>query len=557
MRKYLIVLLAAFLSTSSGFTQPAPPPPRLVLMISVDQMRFDYLTRFDPLYKGGLRMLLDRGAVFTNANYRHATTETGPGHSVLLSGRHPSHSGIVGNEWYDRYLDKAINVVDDPAQSPIGGRGRPASPVNALGFTVGDVLKATSPQSRVVGVSLKDRSAILMGGLRADAAYWFENDGGNFITSTFYMDAPPAWLTAWNARRPADRFAGQQWNRLLGDVAVYDKYAGPDAVQAERDRKDITFPHVFTAKPPDEDYYTEFRRTAFSDEILLEFAIETMKQHQLGADAATDIFAVGFSGSDHVGHAYGPDSHELMDQILRLDLHLGRLFREIDTAVGLDNTVVILSADHGARPLVEVLQRRGVAARRMAPAVLEKAVNDAFARKYHGVTDLISYFATDIYLDEDVIRRHRLNRKDVEETAIAALMGTGAVERVYTHDDLRSTAPSSDPFLPLYQNAFFEPRSPHLNLLLKRDIYLSASAAGTGHGSPYDFDRHVPVAFMGRNVKPGRYAEPSGPEDIAPTLAQMLGLQFPREHDARVLSEMTSIVDRPASIVDRPSSEQK
>lgn len=538
MRRYLIILLAGFLSTPSGFTQPASPAPKLVLMLSVDQMRFDYLTRFDPLFKGGFRMLLDRGAVFTNANYRHASTETGPGHSVLLTGRHPSHSGIVANEWYDSYLSKAMNVVDDPVQTPIGGPGRAASPVNALSFTVGDVLKARNPQSRAVGVSMKDRSAILMGGRRADAAYWFENGGGNFITSSFYMTAPPPWLTEWNARRSADRFAGQPWTRLLADVSAYDKYAGPDAVEGERDRKDITFPHLFTAKPPQEEYYNEFRRTPFSDEIILEFALEAMKQHQLGRDAATDVFAIGFSGTDSVGHAYGADSQELMDQMLRLDLHVGRLFKEIDATVGLDSTIVILSADHGARPLVEVSQRRGIPARRVAPAVFEKAVNDAFAKKYPGVTGLISYFAVDIYLDEDVIRQHNLSRKDVEKTAIAALMSTGVVERVYTHDDLRSTERSTDPFLPLFQNAFFEPRSPHLNVLLKRDVYASSSAGGSGHGSAYDFDRHVPVAFMGVNVRAGRYAEPSGPEDIAPTLAHMLGLEFPRERDARLLMEM-------------------
>ena len=538
MRRVLTILLAAFVSSSGGSTQQTVASPRLVLMISVDQMRFDYLTRFDALYKGGFRALLDRGAVFTNANYRHAATETGPGHSVLLSGRHPSHSGIVANEWYDRYLDKAVNVVEDPVQTPIGGRGRAASPVNAISFTVGDVLKARNPQTRVVGVSLKDRSAILMGGLRADAAYWFESDGGNFITSTFYMDAAPAWLTAWNARRVADRFAGQSWTRLLPDAAVYDKYAGPDAVEGERDRKDITFPHVFTAKPPQTSYYDEFRRTGFSDEVLTEFAIEVMNRHQLGGDAVTDVFAVGFSGTDHVGHAYGPDSHELMDQVLRLDVQIGRLLAAVDAAVGLDHTVVILSADHGARPLVEVLQGRGVMARRVSPSVLEKAVNDAFSKQYPGVSDLISYFATDIYLDEEVMRRHHLNRKDVERTAVSALMSTGVVERVYTHDDLRSTAATSDPFLPLYQNVFYEPRTPHLNVLLKRDVYANSSAGGTGHGTAYDFDRHVPVAFMGPHVKPGRYADASGPEDIAPTIAHMLGLPFPREHDARVLTEM-------------------
>lgn len=509
-------------------------------MLAIDQMRFDYLTRFESLYKGGLRTLLDRGAVFINANYRHAATETGPGHSVLLSGRHPSHSGIVANEWYDAYLRRAVNVVDDPVQIPIGGAGRAASPANALSFTVGDVLKAQSPQSRVVGVSIKDRSAILTGGRRADAAYWFENEGGNFITSSFYMREAPAWLTAWNGRRFADKFSGQSWTRLIDDASIYEKYAGEDAVAGERDGKDTTFPHAFRAGPPQTQYFAELRSTPFADELTLEFVIEAMKQHELGRDAATDILAVGFSGTDGVGHAYGADSHEIMDQMLRLDLLLDRLFKHLDAEVGVGNTLVALSADHGSRPLVEVQQARGIAARRVAPAVLQKAVAEAFARKYPGVAGLISYFATDFYFDEEVLRRHDLNRKEVEDTAIEALLSTGVVDRVYTHDDLRTTKPSSDPFLTLFQNAFYEPRSPHLTLLLKRDVNLSANVGGTGHGSPYEYDRHVPMIFMGRAVTPGRYSTPSGPEDIAPTLGQMLGIDFPREWDARLLSEMFS-----------------
>src|SRR5262245_48160693 len=196
MGRYRFFLLAfvGLISASGSFSQTGPTgQPKLILVVSIDQMRFDYLTRFAPLYKGGLKRLLDRGAVFTNANYRHSSTETGPGHSVILSGRHPSHSGIVANDWYDSYLHKLVNVVDDPVQSPVGGQGRSASPLSALSFTVGDVLKAGNPQSRVVTVSLKDRSAILLGGRRADGAYWYETAAGDFITSTYYTREVPAW----------------------------------------------------------------------------------------------------------------------------------------------------------------------------------------------------------------------------------------------------------------------------------------------------------------------------------------------------------------------------
>lgn len=536
-RQFLTVcaLICVWFTTTSG--QQLQPRPKLVLMLSIDQMRVDYLSRFAPLYKGGFKTLTERGAVFNNALYRHASTETGPGHSVLLSGRHPSHSGIVANEWWDPYLRKAINVVDDPFSLPVGGEGRSASPVNALSFTVGDALKSTDAHSRVVGVSLKDRSAILMGGRRADAAYWYETAGGRFITSTYYAKEAPSWLTRFNALHLPDQYAGKKWTRLLPDEETYKKYAGADAIEGEWDRKDIVFPHAIRGNPPERAFYDDFRRTPFADELTLSFAFEAMKEHHLGEDEHTDILAIGFSATDVIGHTYGPESHEVMDQLLRLDLVLDKLFRKIDDTVGLANTVVVLSADHGSLPLVENLRNQGIDARRVSPDVLMNAVQDAFTRRFPGVKGLIAYFATDIYLDEDVIRLNRLNRETIERTAIDALMSTGFVEKVYTHSDLMVPY-SDDPQLRLFQNAFFQPRSPHLNVLLKKYVYVNSQVGGTGHGTVYEYDRHIPIVFMGRNIKSGHYEQECGPEDIAPTLAHLLGLTFPREWDSRLLAEM-------------------
>jgi predicted AlkP superfamily pyrophosphatase or phosphodiesterase len=547
-RRFLTALAIAFACCSAPSGQRAVAPPKLVLVLSIDQMRFDYLTRFAPLYKGGMRTLLERGAVFSNARYRHAATETGPGHSVILTGRHPSHSGIVANEWWDPYLKKAVNVVEDPIQSPLGGEGRSASPVNALGFTVGDVLKLKNSQSRSVGVSLKDRSAILMAGRRGDAAYWYEIAGGRFITSSYYMSQVPPWLAKWNDQRLPDQYAGKKWTRLLAGAGVYEKYAGPDAIEGEWDRKDTVFPHAIRGTPPDRRYYDDFRRTPFADEVTLSVALEAMKTHQLGQDDAPDVFAVGFSATDIVGHTYGADSQEIMDQLLRLDLVLDRLLKEIDGTVGLANTLVVLTSDHGSLPLVENLRDKGIEARRAFANVLEGAVRKGFEQRFPGVSGLIAYFAGDIYLDMEVIARHRLDRSAVEQTAIKALMSTGLVEKVYTHSDLMSVAASADPDLKLFQNTFFQPRSPHLSVLVKEYVYLSPQPSltgGTGHGTAHDYDRHVPIVFMGSGITPGTYAAECGPEDIAPTLAHLLGLEFPRELDSRLLTEMLPVGTRP------------
>ena len=533
-----VALLIGTIVLSSACQEQRAAKHKLILVLSIDQMRFDYLTRFNDLYKGGFRTLLDQGAVFSEAHYHHAITATGPGHSVILSGRHPRHSGIVANAWYDSFLKRTINVVEDPVHSPLGGEGRRASPANFIGFTLGDVLKQQTPESRVVAVSLKDRSAILMAGPRGDAAYWYETSGGNFITSTYYMSEAPAWLEKWNDQRLPDQYADKKWDRLLEDENLYEKYAGPDAVEGEWDRKDIVFPHSIRGAPPERGFYDDLRRTPFVDEMTLSVSLEAMKAHQLGEDNSTDILAIGFSATDVVGHTYGAGSQEVMDQLLRLDLILEDLFQEVEARVGLANTLVVLTSDHGVLPLVETLQAKGIEARRAHPQVLEAAVEQALENQVPGVDNLIADSSRDIYLNEEVMQRHQLERREVETTIVDALLSTGLVEAVYTHSQLLSDEPSSDPYIELFRNSFFQPRSPHLTVLVKKYLYLDRRPGGTGHGTPYDYDRHVPIVFMGPGIESGSYPDPCGPEDIAPTLAKLLGFDYPREKDSRLLLEM-------------------
>jgi predicted AlkP superfamily pyrophosphatase or phosphodiesterase len=392
-------------------------------------MRFDYLTRFGDLYRGGLQTLLSRGAVFSNAHYRHAVTSTGPGHAVIVSGRHPSHSGIIANGWYDSRLKKNVGVVEDPSHSLLAGEGSGASPANFIGFTLGDVLKQESSQSRIVGVSLKDRSAILMAGPRGDAAYWYDTARGNFVSSTYYMNRLPAWLERWNEQRLADRYGGRNWTRLVEDVRLYEKYAGPDDIDGEWDRQDTVFPHLIRGTPPDSNFYLYLRRTPFIDELTLSVALEAIKGHELGTDTSTDILAIGFSGTDIVGHTYGAESQELMDQLLRLDLFLEELFEQVDASVGLADTLVVLTSDHGALPLVETLQAKGIDAVRASPELLETAVTNAIQNRFPAGDNLIANFtASGVYFDEEIIQEYGLERREIEAEVTRALLSTGLVE---------------------------------------------------------------------------------------------------------------------------------
>jgi predicted AlkP superfamily pyrophosphatase or phosphodiesterase len=542
MRNVIIFLLAflpSFILIGDNAKSPNPAP-RLVLVIAVDQCRYDYLTRFAPLFKGGFKWLLKNGAVFSNANYRHASTETGPGHSVLLTGLHGSHSGIVANEWYDSFVKDYVNVVDDPTQQGVGQKGRAASPNNLIGYTVGDYLKKQSPESHVVTVSIKDRAAVLLGGHRADAAYWYDTKTGNFGSSTYYMNRLPAWLDKFNSLRFADSYAGKSWERLTSDVSLYDKYAGPDAIEGEWDRKDIVFPHVIRGTPPSDEYYGEFRRTPFADEMTLQAALEAFKAHDLGSDNVTDIFAISFSATDVIGHTYGPDSQEIMDQILRLDQYLQTLFDEIDKRVGLANTIVILSADHGVMPLVEVLQSRGINAKRVNPSLLEDPVKNALKTQFTNADGLYEFSQPSFYLNKEEIQKRGLKVKEVENAILKVLRSSDLVETVYLQEDLIGEARPNDPVFTLVQNSFFAPRSPDITVVLKKYIYMDTYVGGTGHGTVYDYDRHVPVVFAGPGIKAGNFDQPSGPEDIAPTLAALLKLTIPKENDTRVLSEALS-----------------
>jgi hypothetical protein len=501
-------------------------------------MRFDYLDRFAPLFKGGFRRLLDEGAVFSEARYRHANCETGPGHALLLSGRHARDNGIVANAWLDRLTGKMINVVGDPLARPLPGPGRGASPANFIGLTVGDLLKARSPASRVVGVAFKDRAAILMTGRTADAAYWYEPAIGRFASSTYYMKALPPWLVAWNAEGQPDRLKGRLWERLLPDVALYRQYAGEDDVKGEWDNVDTVFPHRIRSEPPKPEFYDDVRRTPFADDMTLDVVLRAALAHGLGQREATDLLAVGFSATDVIGHTYGPDSQEEMDQLLRLDRTLGRLLDALETRVGKGRLLFGLSADHGVMPLVERLKAAGQDARRVDPQVLDKAVRQALQVRFGAGEDLVDrYDEPNFYLNLGAAARRGIHRADVEKTIEDALLGTGVVSRVYTVARLLGEPPADDPFFAFFRASFFEPRSPHIIACLKPYVFLDSRVGGTGHGTPQDYDRHVPVVFMGPGIRPGRYPADAGPEDIAPTLSRLLGLEYKLEEGQRVLQE--------------------
>ncbi len=533
-RRALATLLFSALLSSWSCAPSESSTTKLVVLVVVDQMRADFLTRFSDLYEGGFKLLLDQGAVFPDAAYRHAVTVTAAGHATVGTGLHPATHGLVGNTWFDYAAGADRNCVADGSVEPVGGPGGKASPVSLLADTLGDKLKQAHPESKVVGVSWKDRSAILPAGREADAAFWFSSDCGCFVTSNFYEETPPAWLERFNGGKPADRWVGKAWERLLDDEQLYLDRAREDSHPKEADGEATTFPHALPAEAS-KAYYNAMNRTPYADELILDAALAALSGYDLGDDEHPDVLAIGFSGTDAIGHRYGPFSQEAMDQNLRLDLQIGRLLDELDRRVGLDNVVLALTADHGALPLAEVVD--GI---RMSAAEIREAVNKEVRRRMPALDDVVaSVNAGNVYLDVDRIAAEGVELDVVETAAIAGLMTTGDVDRVYAEIDLTGPEPINDPYWALHRNSFYAPRSPQLLVLWKPLVY-PGGPFGTGHGSSYDYDRHVPVILFGRGVAQGTYPGEAGPEDIAPSLGKLLGVEMPLEPDTRILEEALS-----------------
>lgn len=523
----LAVLLAA--CGGSAPETESPEKPKLVLLVVVDQLRADYLTRFADLYEGGFKTLLDQGAVFENAAYRHATTYTASGHAAISTGMHPANSGMVGNSWYDYDKGESVNCIADDDYASVPGPGRAASPRPLLADTFGDLLKSADEASQVVSVSWKDRAAILMGGKKADLAVWFSTDCGCWVTSEYYASGAPEWMATLNASKPTERYIGATWERLIDDVELYNTNAREDEFPTEGDGKATTFPH----RMPDtggEGFPGRLAATPYSDELILEVALAALAANDLGADEHPDVFAVSFSGTDLVGHRYGPHSHEAMDNHLRLDRHIATLLAAVDEKVGLENVTLALSADHGVMTMPE---HTGDTHKRMAPKGLIDQVNAAAKKKWPAVDRaIVESGAGGLYLDLPTLEENGI---DADEVALFVQDQLNQVEDIHAAL-LPSELNADDPLHRLFANSYYPPRSPQVFVCWQETVYPGGSR-GASHGTPHAFDREVPVILMGRGVQAGRFEAEAGPEDIAPTVETLLGLPVAKEDDARVLTE--------------------
>jgi len=457
---------------------------------------------------------------------------TCPGHAAISTGTNANKNGIVGNNWFDVSAGAKVYCCEDATVQLLGSRGAGRSPTLLMSPTVGDILKKAAPSAKVFGVAGKDRSATMLAGHRADAAYWLQDS--LFITSTFYLASLPDWVESFNARRLPQSMHDRIWDRVL-PAAVYDSTVGPDDFWNEEDRNGLgkTFPKTISGGSPnfDKDYYEALRKSPFDDEIVLEFAMELIDREEIGVDSVTDLLGISFSSIDRIGHPYGPDSHEIMDDVIRVDRVLARLFEHLDKRIGLDNIVIVLTADHGVQRMPELVADpvHGVSAGRVSSAYVRSTINDVLTAAFGEPTSkqwVAEYYYPHVYLSREALAERSIDLNVAVDTLAMRLPRHEQFDSAFTPDNL-SDVPE------LFSN--FPGRSGDLFVRLADHHIDRTSEFGTTHGTVWEGDRHVPMLWYGRNVKAGTISDPANVIDLAPTLLHAIGLPPDEGMDGNVL----------------------
>jgi len=524
VRRYIsLATVAALILTfiPAAFASAYNAHPKLVVVIVIDQFRGDYLERYrDQFGEGGFRLLIDHGANFTDCNYDYANTRTAPGHATLFTGAYSNGHGIAANEWWDPKKKKMVTSVEDDDTKLVGiaGDKTGASPHNLLADTLGDELKlATQGKARVFGVSLKDRAAILPGGFAADAAYWIDPKSGAWITSTYYRADLPKWAQDFNTGNRAAKYWDRDWKNANGDLM---------RSTAHRKSKDGS----------DAGFYEVIGSTPFANEYELEFAKELFVYENLGAGQATDLLVVSLSPNDILGHQVGPDSPEMAAMALALDRELADFFNFVGHQVGLANTWIALSADHGISALPDAAKKLRIPAANLDAGKLEAQVNAALTAKFSPghAANYIKLDYPDAWLDQDAFAAAHIKEHDAE-TAVGEAMKQAGLRDYFTKSQLAEGEVPDTALGKKFLNSY-SPEGGWYVMGLP-EPYTVGPAKGTDHASPYTYDTHVPLAFYGLPFRPGTYRTPAEPVDLAVTLASLLGINAPTHAVGRVLTE--------------------
>jgi len=547
MKRLILPLLATVLSLSIYAQKTASTAPegfqrpKLVVGIVIDQMRWDYLYRFNPLYKanGGFKRLLGEGFSCDNTLIPYTPTVTACGHTCVYTGSVPSVHGIAGNNWYDNQLMRTVYCSEDKTVNGVGGKtveDGQMSPRNMLTTTICDELRlATNFKSKVIGVALKDRGSILPAGHSANAAYWYEGKSGNFITSTYYMNALPDWVNKFNDRKLVDSLYKLNWNISLSKD-VYTQYATADEKSYESkpfgaDAK--SFPYDLS-KFVEKDY-SKISSTPYGNTLTVEMAKAAVLAENLGKGSATDFLAVSFSAPDYIGHSFGPNSWEMLDDYIRLDEELGRLFGFLDATVGKNQYTVFLTADHAVAHVPGFMKEN-----KLPGGVLEgltvKDMNSKLKTKFNLDNLIVAMMNDQIYLNHPKLDSAKQDEEPVKEWIIQYVKKNEAVTNAFATADIMTT-PITKTLRDMLANGYNPRRSGDIQMILKPG-YFEGSSTGTTHGAWYPYDAHIPLLFYGWGIKKGKTNRETYMTDIAATVAAILHIQMPSGTVGKVIEDV-------------------
>lgn len=563
MKTKLLIPATIALGLTCLATLPATAQetPRLVLQITVDQLRGDLPTRYRERFgEGGFRYLFEEGMHYANAHYQHANTETIVGHASLATGAYPAVHGMVGNLWLDHDLDRLVYNIEDPdytlltagadvnADTEIDPTQRAAkvegrSPKAILVSTFGDELRAyTGGQSKVFGVSVKDRGAVSLAG-HSGKAFWFSKASGEFVTSTYYYDSYPEYVTRWNAQNKPAAYANTEWSLFSEQVGYLFGASDDRAWETDFPGFGRTFPHAYGAAD-DPLFTTRLTLSPAGDELTLDFALELMEAEDLGQDEVPDFLAISFSSTDYVGHIFGASSLEMEDNLLRLDRTLAKLFAHVDEKVGLENTLIVLSADHGGPDTPGYLQSLGYAGPKyfdMDTLNSQPAIERLKARFDLGAELIDQYSHPYLHLNREAIAAEGLDLAEVQQAVAAELAKFQGIREAVPSTALRANQVPDFPLMEAIRNNFHPGRSGDIYVLFDPYVFINdfdGLVVAATHGSPWSYDTFVPVFFAGQGVKAGVSQRPVTPYDIAPTLSARLGVRTPSGAVGQPLAEI-------------------
>jgi predicted AlkP superfamily pyrophosphatase or phosphodiesterase len=542
MKKYISILVLTIMTLNAQ----AQEKPKLVVGIMVDQMRQEYLYRFATKFgNGGFKRLMNDGFMLKNAHYNYAFTFTGPGHASVYTGTTPAIHGIIGNDWYDKQSKRDVNCVGDPNHKSVGVEGKSGiSPSRMISSTITDELKLfTQKRSKVIGMSLKDRGAVLPAGHLADGAYWFDGKSGKFVTSTFYTSKLPDWVDSFNQQNLLDKLFATEWKTFY-PMEQYTE-SGPDDSPYESKlpgKERPTFPYNFKELGSKKGGYQIFDCSPFANDYLTEFAKASLANEKLGEDDITDFLALSYSTTDILGHGVGPNSIELEDLYIRLDKNVEDLLKTLDAKIGKGNYTVFLTSDHAVADVAQYLKDSRMPAGYFSFSNTKAKLNEYLEKYFPGKQLIESVDDCQIYFNDEVFqsdpKSSGIELMIATELVLKYVLSIEGVATVYSERMIREGNFGEQGVKGMVIRGCNTKRSGDIVFVLEPGWYNSNTVQGTTHGSPYTYDTHVPVLFFGKGIKKGNSVKYHPITDIAPTLSVLLNIKFPSGCTGQPIEEL-------------------